>query len=104
MEQTTHDERMSRLVHVIERDPGSLVRVTPSSYKAQFVAMLGTWIEQQHGWIRHDGRALVEFSRYTTDAGQLIILYGSGAVLVQGKHTDDTHALLAPLVEPDVLA
>lgn len=102
MNESTHDNRMRRLFDVIERDPGSLVRHAYTRYQALDVRRFGAWLERQ-GWTRHDGRALAEYARYTTDAGQLIILialsYDWGSVLVQGKHAEDTHRFLAPLVK-----
>ncbi len=75
----------------------ALRRRTPSSYGCVHVEAL-TSLLCAHGWYTSPPTNPTEYVRLTNERGQLLVLYHTGTVLVQGKHADDTHTQLAPLV------
>ena len=65
------------------------------SFETANVPGLGSWLEDR-GFIFQRGRVLAEYGRYRR-SGQLVVLYNSGSVLVQGTEVESTLDLLRSL-------
>lgn len=75
----------------------ALRRRSPSSFDCWNIPALAEWLEA-HGLDPRPGRISSEYGRYCR-GGQLVVLYHSGSVVVQGTETERSVALLEQLVE-----
>jgi hypothetical protein len=76
----------------------TLQRASSCSYHADPLSLtdLIVWLRTE-GFIAFQGRSQNERVRLRHPAGQLIVLYYSGSILVQGQGVGDTMALLSQL-------
>ncbi len=71
----------------------ALTRRTPSSYTASDLGSFALWLQHQgYHWIPspHNPHEAARFMKH----GSIVVLFRSGAVLVQGDNKPDTLALL----------
>lgn len=76
-----------------------LTRRGPASYDLAAGALddLGVYLEGLQFW-PEPPRSPHEHARYRSGRGALVVLYHSGAVVIQGSHREQTHAQLARFV------
>jgi hypothetical protein len=70
---------------------------SPISFDTANIPGLDLWLVR-HGWQPYPGRIATEYSRLK-HGGQLVVLFNSGSVLVQGTDVEKTMQQLAPLVK-----